>query len=435
METKQAKSGSPVTDHSASVAFSEPRDASVSVLLINAFEKIPGENFRDQRYTFLYEILKARAKVDWLSSDFHHWSHSRRSQDTLPMEDRTHIQLTPTLSYTRNISIRRFLSYIGLSWATLWSLLRRRTRPDVIVCMGPVEQMFLVVLYGRARGVRVIIDVIDPWPDVYLQAFPVNARWIGRALLAPYFLMSYVTFALCDSVAAVSDTYLSWAFRRGRRTDRESFRRYYLGARNDGFNARLVPESTNTISCLFAGQFGFSYDVELILSAAEALQAAGRTDICFVLCGAGDKHEEVARRAKALVNVELHGWLTTEELNVIGSRCQVGLCCYRSSATQSIPTKLFDYFSMGLYVVSSLSGEAEQLLSNHAIGVTYRSGDVDDFIRCLHKVKNEAHIDSARRLAIRKAFDEHFDSVVIYEKMVQEFVLPLGLNSPVPVGA
>jgi hypothetical protein len=114
----------------------DPGPQRTRVLLINAFEKLPGENFRDQRYTFLYEMLKPQAELVWFSSDFHHWSHTRRSAAMLPVEDRPNIRLIRTLSYKRNVSLRRVLSYLGLSVATLWNLLRLQRPPDIIVCTG-----------------------------------------------------------------------------------------------------------------------------------------------------------------------------------------------------------------------------------------------------------------------------------------------------------
>ena len=401
---------------------------SPNVLLINAFEKLPGENFRDQRYTFLYELLKLRSSVTWLSSNFHHWSHSKRSCEMVPPEDRANIKLIRTLSYKRNVSIRRFVSYIALSVATLWNILKLRRPPDVVVCMGPVEQMFLVVVYGRIRRVPVIIDVIDPWPDVYVQAFPRRLQWFGKLILTPYFLMSFFTFALCNRGTAVSQTYLEWAIRRGRRTDRGSFTRYYLGARNEDFKLNEIVQTPDSLTCLFAGQFGFSYDIELILNAAKVLQNAGEKRIRFILCGAGDKEAEIVRAIKTLGNVELHGWLNAEALNTIGNSCQVGLCCYRASATQSVPTKVFDYLSMGLHVINSLAGEAETLLEVHGVGSSYHAEDVANFIECLQRVRCGVDLGRAGRAAIRRAFDEHFDSRVIYNRMVDELVLPLALQ-------
>jgi len=395
------------------------------VLLINAFEKIPGEDFRDQRYTFLYQILKRSCDVRWLSSDFHHWSHRRRTPQMLPPEDRDHIELIRTLPYLKNVSLRRFISYLGLSLATLAHLRRLPWRPDVVVCMGPVEQMFLVSAYGRFHGIPVIIDVIDTWPDLYVQAFPKRLRWLGRVLLAPYFWMSHFTFAWASHVTAVSEMYLAWAKNRGGRKDPEHFKCFYLGCRNPDFDVQTVPEVPATVRCLFAGQFSLSYDVELIVAAASRLAASGRTDIEFVICGDGYKRAELERLTRPLPNVRLLGWLSPQELNAVAAECQVGLCCYGPAATQSLPTKIFDYLSMGLFVVSSLPEEAARLLDNYQAGATYRAGDLDSFMKCLQEVVANVDLSRAARSRIRRSFEQNFESSVIFEHMTRDFILPI----------
>jgi glycosyltransferase involved in cell wall biosynthesis len=404
-------------------------DRSPRVLLVNAFEKIPGEAFRDQRYTFLYQILKRTCEVRWLSSDFHHWSHRRRRRDLLPSEDRDRIELIRTLPYSKNVSLRRFISYLGLSLATLGHLRKLPWRPDVIICMGPVEQMFLIAAYGRLRRIPVIIDVIDTWPDLYVQAFPKRWRALGKLLLTPYFLMSHLTFAWSSYVTAVSETYVAWAMARGRRKDPEHFRCFYLGCRNPDFVVESVADPQGTIRCLFAGQFSLSYDVELIVAAATQLAAAGRTDIEFVLCGDGYKRDELRRLTEKLPNVRLLGWLTPEELNSLAAGCQIGLCCYGPAATQSLPTKIFDYLSMGLYVVSSLPAEAAQLLEHHQAGVSYRSGDLDSFMKCLDDVVAHVDLNRASRARIRRVFEQEFESNVIFEHMTHNFILPIAARA------
>src|SRR5712691_2253757 len=80
------------------------------LVIINPFDTLPGESFRPQRYTCLYELLrKVTVDVTWLISDFHHWSHSRRSVGRIPSLGRGNILLVKTLPYKRNISIRRFI--------------------------------------------------------------------------------------------------------------------------------------------------------------------------------------------------------------------------------------------------------------------------------------------------------------------------------------
>jgi glycosyltransferase involved in cell wall biosynthesis len=401
-----------------------PSPTKPRVLLINAFEKIPGERFRDQRYTFLYEVLKPRAEVRWLSSTFHHWTHTIRDSRLIPADDRQNVRLIPTLPYHKNISLRRIVSYACLSLRTLLELRRLPWRPDVIVGMGPVEQMFIAVLYGRLTGVPVIIDVIDTWPDMFANVLGRQWSWLLKGLLSPYFLLSRLAFAWTSQVSAVSETYASWARRRGRRQDAKSFSVFYLGCRNDSFDVGAARAPGNAVKCLFAGQFEFTYDVEVILSAARLLQSNGRTDIRFVLCGDGRKRGLIEREASQLPNVEVHGWVTPEELNRIAMDCQVGLCCYTSGAPQSIPTKIFDYLSMGLYVISSLEGEPDRLLRQEGCGDKYVCGDAGSLIEAVGRARSHVEFGPGGRRRIREVFEARFDAKVIYERMAEELIFP-----------
>jgi glycosyltransferase involved in cell wall biosynthesis len=395
------------------------------VLLVNAFEKIPGEAFRDQRYTFLYQLLSRDCEVMWLSSDFHHWSHRHRSTDSLPPADRDKVVLMKTLAYSENVSLRRFVSYLALSITTIGHLRTLPWRPDVVLCMGPVEQMFFVSLYGRLHDVPVIIDVIDTWPDLYVQAFPRWLSWLCRPLLAPYFLLSRLTFAWASHVTAVSNTYLAWARKRGRRTDPERFACFPLGCRNPEFDAAAIVDARPPLRCLFAGQFGHSYDVELIVQAAARLGAAGRSDVEFVLCGDGSKRADLQRRSAGLRNVRLLGWMSPEEMNRLAADCHVGLCCYRVGATQSVPTKVFDYMSMGLFVISSLPEEADRLLKTHGAGASYRAGDVGSFLELLDAVAARVDLSPDARRLIRRSFETNFESQVIYARMIRDCIIPV----------
>jgi len=368
------------------------------VVIINPFDTLPGENFRHQRYTLLYELLrKATVDVTWLTSDFHHWSHSRRSVSRIPSLDRGNILLVKTLPYKRNISVRRFISYVLLSVATLYRLFRLPKQPDLILCVGPVEEVFLVSLYARLRKVPFVLDVVDLWPDLYVFAFPPWARRLARLLLFPYFLLAKTAYQCATHVTAVSATYARWAMQLSRRTDRHNFSYYYLGCRNDRFGSKTPVGRPEIISCLFAGQFGFSYDVELIIRAAGRLHAAGQSNVRFVLCGSGEQRKHLVRLAEGLPNVKFLGWVDPDTLNEIGMECQIGLCTYRAGATQSVPYKLFDYMSMGLFIVSSLAGEAASLLTKHKMGETYDPENLDSFLVCLSRAVAERSFAAVER--------------------------------------
>src|SRR5262249_32446046 len=160
-------------------------------------------------------------------------------------------------------SVKRCLSYVCLSFAAAYHLIRAPKRPDLILCAGPVEEMFLVSVYARLRRIPCVLDVFDLWPDLFLHAFPQCGQSLARILLEPYFIMASIAYGIATHVTAVSNTYLEWALRLSGRSDRENFSYYYLGYHNLHCPLEGPSDSDEVITCLFAGQFGFSYDLEL----------------------------------------------------------------------------------------------------------------------------------------------------------------------------
>ena len=73
-----------------------------------------------------------------------------------------------------------------------------------VLCSGCVELMYLVALWGRRHGIRVIVDVIDLWPDLFVLALPANMRRFGRLLFAPWFYLSQRTYVYAAHVTSVS---------------------------------------------------------------------------------------------------------------------------------------------------------------------------------------------------------------------------------------
>jgi len=393
----------------------------MKIALVNPFDKLPGEDFRDQRYTYLYNKLKIRHQVKWISSDFHHWTHSRRKSGDIPSDDIGNIVLISTISYNRNISFKRLLSHFFFSFRALKWLNGSDFNPDLIICVAPVESMYLFARHARSRRIRIILDALDLWPDLFIKPFPTFLRWLGRFIFFPYYWMSRRAFQMADHITSVSKTYTAWALERGSRSDRGNSSFYYLGG-------GITPGSYNhdkprdKMLCLFAGQLGFNYDVETIVRAAKVLEQTGCEQIEFIIAGDGYKRSQLESMAKGLTNISFLGWVPFERLAGLARQCHVGLNCYVPQATQSVPTKLFDYLSMGLYVVNSLSGETTAILVDSGVGTSYCSGDprslADALLGMLPRLDEICR--SGERA--RDIFCSSYQADIIYDKMIAEII-------------
>lgn len=392
------------------------------VLLINPFDSLPGESHREHRYTILFNKLKKVADVTWISSTFQHYSHDKRNKSTFSAEDRQKIVLVPMHSYRKNVSLKRSLSYSLLSVRTLFTVLGLKKKPDIIVCWGPVELVYFMSLYAKYNKIKIIIDVIDVWPDIFVLAFPKSMRFLGNIFLMPYFFMSKKSLSLATHITSVSKSYTEWALRRGRRKDVHNSSYYFLGC-NTSIAQYNYSKSRSKLKCLFAGQFSFNYDVETIAAVARKLDENKIRNIEFILAGDGYKKDMLLRVTSGLDNVKFTGWITPDVLNNIALECHIGLCSYTRDATQSVPYKVFDYMSMGLFILNSLKGEMEDFISCHQIGESYESCNIDHLYK--HLIKLSSTLDDVITTGYNALylFKNKFHCDTIYDNMINDIIL------------
>jgi glycosyltransferase involved in cell wall biosynthesis len=373
------------------------------VWLLHIGEDLPVDgNARRYRYSYLADALIANGHnvLRWAPT-FRHTTKQHRFHDDRRVEINPHyaIQFVHSTGYHRNVSFQRLRSYREMG-RKIRGMIASEPLPDVIVAAIPsLEWADEAVAFGRARSIPVVIDVRDLWPDVFFNALPKTIRSLGRLLFAPYRQIAKRACRGATMLTGVSREYLEWALRLAGRPANRHDRVAYLGFESptavpEQLHARLATLVERGIdpdrpTCLFAGLFERSCDLDTIVDAVRRLALNGQNDFQFVLCGAGSKLAQVRRRADDLSNVHLLGWVDPPTLQAIASFASIGLCAYSADATQSLPNKPFEYMASRLAVVSSLTGELEQLLDQHRCGLTYRAGDVDALADCLAQLLDD----------------------------------------------
>src|SRR5207253_10449356 len=77
----------------------------------------------------------------------------------------------------------------------------------------PLATVAAVADYCAGRGVPFVVDVIDPWPDVFVDLLPPAVRSVGRMLTAPRSRRARRIFTRAHSVTGLSERYVGWARR------------------------------------------------------------------------------------------------------------------------------------------------------------------------------------------------------------------------------
>lgn len=403
------------------------------IWLVVSYEPLPGVDgdVRLLRYGMLGSRLAALGhEVSFWTSTFDHVRKRQRSDSSVTVELAPGLtgQLVHAPGYPRNRSIARWRHNRILGKEFLTRASREREPEIIVACLHAVELSERVIEYAHPRGIPVVVDIVDRWPDFYLTALPPRIRSLAKWALMTEYARSRRVLRAARCITAVSESYLQWGLevaRRPRRGDDRPFVLSYPTSLNSdsvmtgGRWKELLQMwgvRDSSLVVAFLGMFAGSYDVETVLDAAKLLAERGRDDVQIVLGGAGDKDASLRKRARDLPGVILPGWLDREAGQCLLNRASVGLAAYTRGTFQSLPYKPFEYMAHGLAILNSLPGELSLLLKDERIGETYAPGDAVALAGLIewcadHRAETEAMGGRARAL-----FDRKFSADIVYSE-------------------
>lgn len=357
----------------------------VHIWLVSIFENTPLDDNQNTRYNSLVrEALDRGHRVTFWASTFRHNVKQQRYPETTPVapDDNLEIVYVKSRPYRANISLQRLYSHYALAKDLVEAFSAATSQPDVIlVAFPPVSVGHQVVAWARERGVPCLVDIIDPWPDVFrahLQRLPAPVLDLS---LAP--LTRRVTWLLRNATAicAISNQYLEWAQGYLGPVERP-LRCFYPAIRLHDMQQAMAaareqhsgePESAFTI--IYAGSLGLSYDIPTILAAAEQLEARHGADIRFVIAGDGPQKDLVTAYERKHRNLRYLGRIPKEQLLAEYDRAQLGMTQHIAGATQSVTYKLFDLLGAGLPILNSLESEMKDIILDNGVGMHNAPGD------------------------------------------------------------
>lgn len=404
------------------------------VWLVTIGEPVPLEDgARDRLHrtgTFAHLLAEAGHEVVWWTSTFNHFrkEHLFAEDQTFQVNERLEIRLLHGCGYRRNVSLARFRDHYQIGKKFL-RLAAQETPPDVIVSALPTIELSLAsVRYGAQRGIPVVVDIRDLWPDIFVDTFPAPLRWAARLGLDPLFRQTRAALQGCTSIVGVSPGYLQWGLQFARRGPRDTDAVFPLGYRRPIFDPQADQAAVASLRqqgvdptkaiCWFVGMFGRTYDLQTVLGAAQECQRRQLDHIQFVLSGQGDSYQDLVQQASGLSNLVFTGWINTPQIAWLMQAAQVGLMAYAPGAPQGYPNKLFEYMSAGIPIVSSLQGETAALLRDEDCGLSYRPGDAAGLTAALVSLVQ----DEARRREMgrnsQRLFQDRFRGDKIYADLI-----------------
>lgn len=380
----------------------------MNIWFVSIFENTPIDDNKNTRYNSLVrEANKRGHRVTFWASTFKHNVKKQRYDRTTKVEIDKGLSLhfVKTLPYQKNISFKRLLSHRKFGKQIVkefdWAVIK----PDLIMmAFPPVSSANTISEWAKANGIPCIVDIIDPWPDVFKAHLSKIPDGLLDILTKPIKINVSKTMSRVTAITGISNQYIDWAKEYG--AENINMKCFYPAVQFDEMQLELQKASENTsknsdcFNIIYAGSLGHSYDIPTILKAAEILEK-NYENICFTIAGDGPQKNKVQEYQKNHTNLEYIGRVPKEKLMEYYYIADMGMTQHIKGATQSVTYKLFDLLACGLPILNSLESEMQDIIVENDVGLHNEPGDAEQLAEnIIFCTKNRDKLDIMKENAI-----------------------------------
>ena len=248
--------------------------------------------------------------------------------------------------------LRVYGRFFGLAASRAISRSRKHPYDGVIICTMP-DAAVLCALPLRIFGSRILLDIHDTMPELYLDKFGDDRGAFGAKILM---WQERISAALANRVLAVHEPHRQRLIAAGIPSDKITVvangpdPRIFGGER-----AAPAPEAKFKLVC--HGTVAHRLGLDLVVRAISMLRDRV-PDLEMLVIGDGDCYDDVVALAKELRvedRIEFRGLVPTVELPAAFAGATVGLVPQRSTHATNLmlPVKLLEYAALGIPVIAS----------------------------------------------------------------------------------
>jgi glycosyltransferase involved in cell wall biosynthesis len=394
----------------------------MNIWLVSIFENTPIDDNLNTRYNSLArEANKRGHELTFWSSSFRHNVKQQRfdSYKEVQINEHLKVKFVPADAYQQNISVARMASHYKLA-KSMSAMFDAEPKPDVIVvAYPPISTAHEVIAWAKKQNIPVIVDIIDPWPNAFLEHMKGLKKLIVQFGILPLKQKANTVFNQASGIMAISKQYIDFA-----KTYRKSSvptAVFYPAVQFDEMKKQLadaaqkVTKRTDRITVIYAGSLGYSYDLPTILKAAEILEQE-QPNIHFVIAGDGPQKDIVEAYEQNHSNLEYLGRLPKEKLMEEYYLADIGMTQHIQGATQSVTYKLFDLLACGLPIMNSLESEMKSIILDHQVGFHNEPGNARALANNILKCSANQQLLSTMKKDALALTQKLGDAAVVYSK-------------------
>jgi colanic acid biosynthesis glycosyl transferase WcaI len=287
----------------------------------------------------------------------------------------------PTVSRGMGNPIKLILNYISFPFfgRILWrNRLKGRIFDLIFICqLSPVFVALPAISIKKHIKLPLAMWVLDLWPESVFAASNVKPFFLEKPLKA---IVKYI-YHSCDLILISSQSFNKSVSSFGVPAERiEYFPNWaeQMFLSKQALEYKGLPGFPEGFIVLFAGNIGEAQDIETILEAAEKLR--DHKNIKWIFLGDGRKRIWLQNEIKIRDMADQILWLGRYPSNTMPyfySQASVMLASLKKNFAfeLTVPAKLQTYMASRKPVISSLSGEGNQIVQKSNCGFNVPSGD------------------------------------------------------------
>lgn len=310
----------------------------MKIFVISPFESRMSR--RATRHPMLAQFLAEKGhNVVYLTSNFAHAQKKHFTKEfikTIKAQQRYVLKTISIIGYGKNISFSRVITHCQFALKVFLFLLRKAGKDDcIIIPSRPSELIWAVALIKQFKGVRIIMDVRDIWPD----AFPIK-KGIRATLFASYCnFWQQKAIKKYDACVYTCPSFSDWIERYAPRIEKKFIPLGYDANRWMGCIRKNKPLSA-PIHIAYVGHFSGTRNL------FPMVDAVGNNErFYFTIIGEGDLMPNLREYVdkKRYHNIDFKGYLESDDVVSELQKVHIGVVAF--CGEHVMPNKVFDYIA------------------------------------------------------------------------------------------
>ena len=302
-------------------------------------------------------------------------------------------------SVSKNLIVR-IISVLSFSMSLFFYLLFKKTPQKVVVQSPPLLLSFISVFVLSLKNKKIILNISDLWPlaAIELKALKENSFSHKFSLFLERFIYKKATLIIGQSNEII--THVKSLFPKKKCFLYRNFPDHKI-EKND-----LKLEENQPIKIFYAGLLGIAQGV---LELCEKIDLNGLNVELHLFGDGAEKNQiEALISTEKAKNIFFHGMMERNDLHEKLKTFDVAIVPLKVRIYGSVPSKIFEYGSLGFPVLFFGGGEGETIVEENKMGWV---AAVENYTDLNEKLKTISKLSKSELFEMKKAIFNQSQSV------------------------